>query len=408
MRGQISSTNTVYVISRRGSTLKHNKTTTKPRPHSPKLKDNPANLQTTILVPVKEIRRSHGRVQHQKQLSRRHKHRETIDHNHRDNPPCYVVHDLSHGDDLLATQFRISTIEMIFLLCISDLNHRGDPLAMQFRISTIEMILLAMQFRISTIEDINHRDDILAKQFRIASKENIFLLCSSESPALIMQEQALERATASKTLHIVAVTVRLPRVPSSSRRETGSTGGGGGRIINLLSTNPNRLDGQQTVRIIRVKDIPLSVDDSVILRSLVAENKEGITIIREKLRVKAYCQQPFRSLWLFDIIRVVLFILCNIRRTKNLNDSIQKKAIKGQKSIDAFVFIVADSQETPNKGKKPIASERSPPTPAEVLNDESKKSRLKHATPYRIPIAKESLLRKANTDSKVTCFSIEE
>ncbi|WAR29114.1 hypothetical protein MAR_002682 [Mya arenaria] len=61
-----------------------------------------------------------------------------------------------------------------------------------------------------------------------------------------------------------------------------------GEMIKLLNTNPNRLDGEQTVRI-SVKDIPLSVDDSVILRSLVAENIDVITIIREKLRVE-HCE----------------------------------------------------------------------------------------------------------------------
>ncbi|WAR29113.1 hypothetical protein MAR_002681 [Mya arenaria] len=55
----------------------------------------------------------------------------------------------------------------------------------------------------------------------------------------------------------------------------------------------------------------------------------------------------------------------------------QKNAIKGQKPIDAFVVNGTDINDTPNKGKTSIVSERSPPTPAEVLNDESKKSGVK-------------------------------
>ncbi|WAR17713.1 hypothetical protein MAR_032307 [Mya arenaria] len=49
-----------------------------------------------------------------------------------------------------------------------------------------------------------------------------------------------------------------------------------GKMIKLLNTNPNRLDGEQTVRI-RVKDIPLSVDDGVILRSLKLRVKDTLT-----------------------------------------------------------------------------------------------------------------------------------
>ncbi|WAR11188.1 hypothetical protein MAR_036264 [Mya arenaria] len=227
-----------------------------------------------------------------------------------------------------------------------------------------------------------------------------------------------------------------------------------GKMIKLLNTNPNRLDGEQTVRI-RVKDIPLSVDDSVILRSLVAENIDVITIIREKLRVKGKltncengdrlcivkssslsatlpkfmafghftgrvfhpgqnsenkelkcrkcletghkmidCENDWRCLDCHQIghKKGECELESNPSSTPQpdievtqIQDSIQQaehkekaeNAINGQKPIDAFVVIGADSQVTPNKGKKPIASERSPPTPAEVLNDESKKSRLK-------------------------------
>ncbi|WAR17679.1 hypothetical protein MAR_032273 [Mya arenaria] len=49
-----------------------------------------------------------------------------------------------------------------------------------------------------------------------------------------------------------------------------------GKMIKLLNTNPNRLDGKQTVRI-RVKDISLSVDDGVILRSLKLRVKDKLT-----------------------------------------------------------------------------------------------------------------------------------
>jgi hypothetical protein len=57
-----------------------------------------------------------------------------------------------------------------------------------------------------------------------------------------------------------------------------------GKIIPVLNTNPDRLDGEQTTRI-RIKNIPLSADDGVIKRVLTLKGTEVISLIREKLRV---------------------------------------------------------------------------------------------------------------------------
>jgi hypothetical protein len=51
-----------------------------------------------------------------------------------------------------------------------------------------------------------------------------------------------------------------------------------------LNTNPDRLDGEQTTRI-RVKNIPLSADDSAIKRVLTLKGADVISLFREKLRV---------------------------------------------------------------------------------------------------------------------------
>ena len=57
-----------------------------------------------------------------------------------------------------------------------------------------------------------------------------------------------------------------------------------GRSIPLLSTNPGRLDGENTLRI-RVQDVPLSVDDGIISRTLILKELEVISLMREKLRI---------------------------------------------------------------------------------------------------------------------------
>jgi len=52
-----------------------------------------------------------------------------------------------------------------------------------------------------------------------------------------------------------------------------------------------------------------------------------------------------------------------------------QSGISGQQPIDRFMISAANSCETPNTGKQSIVVDRSPPTPAEVLNDESKKTK---------------------------------
>lgn len=57
-----------------------------------------------------------------------------------------------------------------------------------------------------------------------------------------------------------------------------------GKNITLLRTNPDRLDGENTLSI-RVKNVPLSVDDEVITRTLVLKGIDVISCIRERLRI---------------------------------------------------------------------------------------------------------------------------
>ena len=57
-----------------------------------------------------------------------------------------------------------------------------------------------------------------------------------------------------------------------------------GKVIPLLSTNPNRLDGETSLSI-RIKDIPLSVDDGILTRTLILIGIEVISCMREKLRI---------------------------------------------------------------------------------------------------------------------------
>ena len=57
-----------------------------------------------------------------------------------------------------------------------------------------------------------------------------------------------------------------------------------GKSVPLLSTNPGRLDGENTLRI-RVQDVPLSVDDGIITRTLILKDIEVISSMREKLRI---------------------------------------------------------------------------------------------------------------------------
>ena len=56
------------------------------------------------------------------------------------------------------------------------------------------------------------------------------------------------------------------------------------KVVPVLSTNPNRLDGEDTTKV-RVKNLPLSVDDGVITRALTLLGIEVISHFREKLRV---------------------------------------------------------------------------------------------------------------------------
>ena len=56
------------------------------------------------------------------------------------------------------------------------------------------------------------------------------------------------------------------------------------KSIPVLLTNPNRPDNENSVKI-RVKSIPLSVSDDIILRSLVLKDLEIISNFQEKLRI---------------------------------------------------------------------------------------------------------------------------
>jgi hypothetical protein len=57
-----------------------------------------------------------------------------------------------------------------------------------------------------------------------------------------------------------------------------------GKVIPVLNTNPDRLDGEQTTRV-RVQNIPLSADDNIIKRVLTLTGADVISIYRERLRV---------------------------------------------------------------------------------------------------------------------------
>lgn len=57
-----------------------------------------------------------------------------------------------------------------------------------------------------------------------------------------------------------------------------------GKVVQVLNTNPNRLDNENTVSI-RVKNIPLSVDDGIITRALTLRHLDVISCKREKLRI---------------------------------------------------------------------------------------------------------------------------
>ena len=54
-----------------------------------------------------------------------------------------------------------------------------------------------------------------------------------------------------------------------------------GKIIPVLNTNPQRLDGENSLRI-RIKNIPLSADDGVISRVLTLRGIEVIAINRDR------------------------------------------------------------------------------------------------------------------------------
>ena len=57
-----------------------------------------------------------------------------------------------------------------------------------------------------------------------------------------------------------------------------------GKSIPVLMTNPNRPDNESSIKV-RVKNIPLSVDDDTIVRSLILKGLEIISSFREKLRI---------------------------------------------------------------------------------------------------------------------------
>lgn len=58
-----------------------------------------------------------------------------------------------------------------------------------------------------------------------------------------------------------------------------------GKVIPVLNTNPQRPDGENTVRV-RFKNIPLSADDGIISRVLTLRGIDIISIFREKLRIQ--------------------------------------------------------------------------------------------------------------------------
>lgn len=57
-----------------------------------------------------------------------------------------------------------------------------------------------------------------------------------------------------------------------------------GKVLPVLNTNPQRPDGEGTVRV-RVKNIPLSADDGMITRGLTLRGVDVINVMREKLRI---------------------------------------------------------------------------------------------------------------------------
>ena len=57
-----------------------------------------------------------------------------------------------------------------------------------------------------------------------------------------------------------------------------------GKNVPILRTNPNRLDSENTTKV-RIKNIPLSVDDDSIIRVLTLKGLEVISSFREKLRI---------------------------------------------------------------------------------------------------------------------------
>ena len=57
-----------------------------------------------------------------------------------------------------------------------------------------------------------------------------------------------------------------------------------GKRLNVLNTNPGRLDGEDTTRI-RVKNIPLSADDGIIARNFTLKGLDVIQLMRERLRI---------------------------------------------------------------------------------------------------------------------------
>ena len=56
------------------------------------------------------------------------------------------------------------------------------------------------------------------------------------------------------------------------------------KTIRVLPTHPGRLDSESTTKV-RVKNVPLSVDDGVIERALTLQKVEVIKLFREKLRI---------------------------------------------------------------------------------------------------------------------------
>ena len=95
------------------------------------------------------------------------------------------------------------------------------------------------------------------------------------------------------------------------------------KTLTVLNTNPQRLDGEDTLRI-RVKNIPSSADDGMITRGLTLRGADVINVIREKLRINgkltncetgdrlitvkaSSLKEPLPSFVVFDLFKACVF-----------------------------------------------------------------------------------------------------